>query len=231
MADVIRRSFFEDPREDAALADRNAIFWRALLGHVEADRVAEPGCTILDWGCHRGGLLCLAARTLHPSRVYGIEPLLEARRLAESVLRQHGVDFAVLSPEGVATIDAGTVDVVLSHEVFYLLEDLDPVMTEISRLLVPGGSAYIVLGCHTENPVWPAWKTELQELGHDVFDHSPLDLLRSGADAGLSPALRPLRSSGWVHYDPRQPGFNFPSVSVLLDHQFKHKLLFRFIRP
>lgn len=202
-----------------------------MLGHVEADRVTEPGCTMLDWGCHRGGLLCLAARTFRPSKVYGIEPLLEARRFAESALRQQSVDSTILAPEGISTVGAGTVDVVLSHEVFYLFEDLDLAMREINRLLSPGGSAYIVLGCHTENPVWPAWRSELEDLGHKVFDHSPLDLLRAGADAGLSPSLRPLRTSGWVHYNPRQPGFNFPTASVLLDHQFKHKLLFRFVRP
>lgn len=231
MAGVIRRTFFEDIHEDAALADRNAIFWRSLLGHIEADRAASPGCTILDWGCHRGGLLSLAVRTFHAARVYGIEPLLEARRFAEAALGQHDVDSAVLPPGGISTISASTVDIVLSHEVFYLLEDLAAAMQEIARVLTPGGSAYIVLGCHTENPIWPTWKRELQDLGHKVFDHAPLELLRAGADAGLSPALRPLRTSGWVHYDPRQPGFGFPTVDALLDHQFKHKLLFRFVRP
>lgn len=231
MTGVIRRTFFEDPREDAALADRNAIFWRALLGHVEADRVVSPGCTILDWGCHQGGLLCLAVSMLRPAKVYGIEPLLEARRFAEASLRQYDVESLILPSESTSAIGAGTIDLVLSHEVFYLLEDLDAAMREVGRLVAPGGSAYIVLGCHTENPVWPLWKDELEGLGHRVFDHSPLDLLRAGADAGLTPALRPLRTGGWVHYDPRQQGFNFPSASVLLDHQFKHKLLFRFVRP
>lgn len=231
MAHVIRRTFFGSPREDAALAGRNEIFWRALLGHIEADRAIQPGATILDWGCHRGGLLCLAARQLRPQQVHGLEPLLEARRLAQAALDREGIKGSVLHPDEITSIGSETVDLIISHEVFYLLEDLSAVMNECRRILRHGGAAYVVLGCHTENPIWSSWKAELEGQGLVVFDHAPFDLLRAASDAGFSPAFRPLRDRGWVHYDPNGEGFSFPSASALLEHQFKHKLLFRFMSP
>ncbi len=99
-------------------------------------------------------------------------------------------------------------------------------------MLKPGGFAYIVSGCHTENPLWSEWKQDLEQQGHIVYDYAPLDLIEAGAEAGLSPSIRPLRESGWVHYNPTdQDQFRYPSASLLLEHQFKHKLLFRFQRP
>ena len=222
--------FFGTRDEDDRLDDRNVHFWRALLGHVRADGVRSAR-TLLDHGCHTGGLTSLATAELGAERVWAVEPVLRSRQLAEQRLRSHHprVEVNVL-PVGVwSQIPDGDVDLLLSHEVLYLVEDLTALFNEVVRVLNPQGSAYFVLGCHTENPIWPAWKQELEEMGHVVYDHSPFDVLRAGAAVGLSPALRPLRDSGWVYYDPRTPRFAFASVRELLDHQFRHKLLFRFL--
>ena len=53
----------------------------------------------------------------------------------------------------------------------------------------------------------------------------------AGAALGLVSSLRPLRQTGWVTHDPLRSDFTFPSASVMLDHHFKHKLLFRFLHP
>ena len=122
-------------------------------------------------------------------------------------------------------------DLVTCHEVLHLLEDLPHLFGHISRVLRRTGSAYIVAGCHTENPVWKTWSTKLRDAGQTVFDRTPFDILKAGSGAGLRGALRPLRRDGWIIYDPSEAVFEYASIADLLDHQYRHKLLFRFLKP
>ncbi|MEZ6018437.1 MAG: class I SAM-dependent methyltransferase [Planctomycetota bacterium] len=230
MSEVIRTYFF-DPEEDRRLDERNVHFWRALVGHVQADRSVSPGATLLDIGCHRGGLLELMLERLKPAKLIGLEPLTSARRVAFQRLARFTADVELLGSEDWSELPDACVDLVVGHEVLQYISDAAGVMTEIRRVLAPGRFAYLILGCHTENPLWADWKRELEALGHEVFDHAPLDLMAAGVRAGLTPSVRPLRDSGWAYYDPSVSGaFSYPSVGALLDHQFRHKLLFRFER-
>ncbi len=122
-------------------------------------------------------------------------------------------------------------DLVTCHEVLHQVEDLPSLFEDIARVLHIGGTAFIVAGCHTENPVWEAWSAELRDSSQKVFDRSPFDILRAGIAAGLHGALRPLRRDGWIVYDPDDAVFKYPSAKNLLDHQYRHKLLFRFLKP
>ena len=71
-------------------------------------------------------------------------------------------------------IPAAAVDLVTSHEVLYLEPDLHDFMRRVHRILALDGNAYIVLGCHSENPLWPSWKTAMVEAGCRVYDYMPL---------------------------------------------------------
>lgn len=230
MSEVIRTYFF-DHEEDRRLDERNVHFWRALVGHVQADRSVSPGAILLDIGCHRGGLLELMHERLKPAKLIGLEPLTSARRAAAQRLARFTAEVKLLGSEGWSELPDASVDLVIGHEVLQYISDAVGLMAEIRRALAPGRFAYLVLGCHTENPLWADWKRELEQLGHRVYDHAPLDLMAAGARAGLTPSVRPLRDSGWAYHDPSAPGsFSYPSVGALLDHQFRHKLLFRFER-
>jgi SAM-dependent methyltransferase len=227
---VIRTHFF-DHSEDKRLSERNVHFWRALAGHVQAGRCVSPGATLLDIGCHRGGLLELMHERLKPAKLIGLEPLTSARRAAAQRLARFTSEVQLFGAEGWSELPDSGVDLVLGHEVLQYISDPSWLMAEIHRVLVPGCFAYLVLGCHTENPLWVDWRRELEQLGHTVYDHAPLDLMAAGARAGLAPAVRPLRDAGWAYHDPSaSSSFSYPSVAALLDHQFRHKLLFRFER-
>jgi SAM-dependent methyltransferase len=136
---------------------------------------------------------------------------------------------SVLDPSAWPTIPASSFDLVTCHEALYLVPDLREFMGRVRRVLSRSGRAYIVLGCHTENPVWADWKPRLEALGHRVYDHRPMDILAAGATLGLLPSVRPLRAAGWVTHNPLQGEFSFPGVGAMFDHHFKHKLLFRFV--
>ena len=230
MSEVSRTHFF-DNKEDKHLDDRNVHFWRALVGHVQADRSVPTGSTLLDVGCHQGGLLELLHERLKPAKMIGLEPLLSARQVAAQRLARVSCEVHLHSAEGWSKLPDSSVDLVLGHEVLQYIENPTWLMTEVRRVLTPNQFAYFVLGCHQENPLWPDWKHQLEEIGHAVYDHSPLELMAMGASIGLAPSVRPLRDTGWAYHDPSIAGaFSYPSVGALLDHQFRHKLLFRFER-
>lgn len=230
MSDVVRTYFFGS-EEDTLLDDRNIHFWRALAGHIQADRSVGKGAVILDIGCHRGGLLELLHKRFTPRRLIGLEPLTSARRVAAQRLAPSPAEVQLFDADGWSEIADASVDLVVGHEVLQYIGDISSLMADIHRVLLPGGFAYLVLGCHSENPLWATWRCELQAMGHEVHDHAPLELLGAAAQAGLAPAVRPLRDNGWVYHDPSVDSpFSYPSVDALLAHQFRHKLLFRFER-
>lgn len=65
-------------------------------------------------------------------------------------------------------------------------------------------------------------------MGQRVFSRAPLDILQAAEAAGLRTAVRPLRRDGWIIHSPSTTRFPVPSVADLCDHQYRHKLLFRF---
>ena len=124
-------------------------------------------------------------------------------------------------------IPAGAVELVTSHEVLYLEPDLRDFMSRMRRVLASNGVAYIVLGCHAENPLWEIWKASLMEAGHRVYDHRPLDIMEAASSSGFLPSVQPLRPSGWITYDPLRAEFRYPDVQTMFDHHYRHKLIFR----
>jgi SAM-dependent methyltransferase len=222
-------SQFHSFENDVSLEQSNQIFWGALIDHVKRDISGSPS-SILDVGCHHGGLLERLAGLLHPKSLNGIEPLSHCRERAIFRLKKLASDLKILPPERWTEVRSNSVDLLTCHEVLHMVEDLSGLFHQISRTLKDDGIAYIVVGCHTENPVWPRWKAQLQDKGEVVFDHSPLDILNAASDVGMKGILRPLRRDGWVVYTPSQAVFEYSSVRELFDHQYFHKLLFRFTK-
>jgi 2-polyprenyl-3-methyl-5-hydroxy-6-metoxy-1,4-benzoquinol methylase len=72
-------SFFFSSEEDAQLEATNSVFWDALLEHIREDVADGPPRSILDVGCHYGGLLARLIAALKPRRAWGIEPIQQAR--------------------------------------------------------------------------------------------------------------------------------------------------------
>jgi SAM-dependent methyltransferase len=214
---------------DASLEQANQIFWSSLLRHIQAD-LRGPVESILDIGCHYGGLLERLADLLHPKSLAGVEPSIRLRERALFRLRKLAPSVTVLSPERWDEIPSGSTDIITCHEVLHLVEDLPGLFYHIARVLRPNMTAFVVAGCHTENPVWPRWSEQLRASGQTVWDRAPFDILRAGIGAGLSGALRPLRRDGWIIYNPAQAAFIYSTAEELLDHQYRHKLLFRFVK-
>lgn len=220
------QAFFGDPKHDEELPAVNEAFWSALIGHIEQDCTSPPG-VILDVGCHTGGLLEALSRRFAPHGLFGIEPLATARSAAARRLEGAAATVHLLDPAEWDHVPTGAVDLVVSHEMLYLEPDVPGFMGRVRRVLGAEGIAYVVLGCHAENPLWHTWKVPLVASGHRVYDHLPISIMEAASAAGLVPSVQPLRRSGWVTYDPLQAEFRYPSVRSMLDHHYLHKLIFR----
>ena len=225
--DVERRSFFGDPTQDDELPAVNEAFWSALIGHIERDWPCSPGA-ILDVGCHTGGLLEALSHRFAPHSLVGIEPLEVARSAASRRLHGAAATVDLLDATGWDGVPTGAIDLVVSHEMLYLEPDVPGFMGRVRRVLRAGGMAYVVLGCHAENPLWQTWKGQMVAAGHRVYDHLPLQIMDAASAAGLMASVQPLRRSGWITYDPREAEFRYASVRAMLDHHYLYKLLFRF---
>jgi SAM-dependent methyltransferase len=223
---VERRTFFSDPALDDELPAVNESFWSALIAHIERDGVQGP-TTILDIGCHTGGLLQQLSRRFRPPALIGIEPLAAARAAAAQRLSGVAESVTLLDSSDWARLPSDGIDLITSHETLYLERDLRSFMGRIRSALTNAGAAYVVLGCHAENPLWQQWKPQLVAAGHRVYDHAPLAIMEAAASAGLLPSVQPLRRSGWVTYDPLRAEFRYPDAHTMLDHHYRHKLIFR----
>lgn len=223
-------SFLRSAEEEEGLETLNQEFWRSLMVHLRNDCTVDEVHCVLDVGCHRGGLLELLARHFQPKRLVGLEPLPAARERARFRLKGQADEVQILDSDRWSAVSAGGVDLAVVHEVLYLIGDIPSFMTALARVVKPGGRAFVVLGCHTENPSWRRWKPQIQSLGHEVFDHSPMDVLSEASAAGFHTSVRPLRRDGWVIYDPLKADFQYASVAEMFEHQYRQKLLFRLVR-
>jgi SAM-dependent methyltransferase len=225
--DEVGPSFFGDPKFDRDLPKVNEAFWAALINRVQEDGRGSPRA-VLDVGCHTGGLLETLANRLHPTTLMGIEPVAELRVEAVARLADREADVTILPPSEWDSVPSQAVDLLVSHEMLYLEANVPALMRRVHRVLRPDGAAYIVLGCHAENPLWTTtWKPLMIADGHAVYDHLPMDILAAASDAGLTTAVRPLRRSGWIAYDARHADFPYPDVTTMFEHHYRQKLLFR----
>jgi SAM-dependent methyltransferase len=102
-----------------------------LLGHL------EPGMDLLDVGCGPGTITAELAALVNPGRTVGIdrEPSVveEAARSARPGLEFHVGDVYQLD------FEPGSFDVVHAHQVLQHLRDPIAALTEMRRILRPGG--------------------------------------------------------------------------------------------
>jgi SAM-dependent methyltransferase len=223
---IERTTFFADPALDNDMPIINEVFWSSLIGHIEQDDNISPR-VVLDVGCHSGGLLDALSRRFAPEELFGVEPLAAQRLAASQRLGGSVAKVTLLDVSQWDQIPSGIVDLATSHETLYLEPDLRDFMIRVRRVLSGRGVGYIVLGCHAENPLWQTWKKELVAAGHSVYDHMPLEIMDAASSEGPLPSVQPLRSSGWVTYEPPKARFNYPDVQTMFDHHYRYKLIFR----
>ena len=207
---------------DEAMQDEHGFVWWAMLDTIDVDLA---GRRVLDAGCNQGGFLRLLADGYDIAEGLGYDPAASAIEDARRLAGDRPLAFEVASTVPDTWRD---VDVAFSHEVVYLLPQLDSHAAAIHRSLRPGGVYFAVIGVHTGSPLMVEWhaanRDELQLPPlHDV-DDVIATFQRAGFDASVARlAIRFVPSAGHGHHDS---GRTLDWLTYYCDH----KLLLRFAR-
>lgn len=99
----------------------------------------EFGGRLLDIGCGTGFIIDLAADLFDDVRGVDLTPAMLARVRPRPNVQVYMADAARLP------FEAGSFDVVSAYSFMHHLQDLDPVLAEVHRVLRPGGCFYVDL--------------------------------------------------------------------------------------
>lgn len=133
------------PKEELDVVPQEATSRFCGMGRPLADGQLEPGSTILDVGCGSGTDTFVAARRSGSTgRVVGVDMVPEMVDLASVAAARAGIDnvdfIAGLAEE--LPLGDQSVDVVITNGVLHLCPDKQLVLSELRRVLRPGGSVF-----------------------------------------------------------------------------------------
>jgi SAM-dependent methyltransferase len=213
-----------DAQREPAMEEAHRPLWRHFVEAIpETDLSTRE---VLDFGCNRGGFLRLLHALKPFRRAVGIDIAVDSIAAAGALVGAVPAEFVVatdLSPW------SGRFDLAFSYEVIYLLADLDGHAAAIHRALRDGGVYYAVTGCHTEFPLWPAWREVIgSSTNAPVQNRSPDDYAEAFAGAGFDVAVRRFGYAGFIPA-ARDRRYH-PTLVDAIDYAAEHKLLFRLVK-
>jgi SAM-dependent methyltransferase len=221
--DALIGTWFREEDEEEGMFEDHAYLWRHLV------EVAGEQCysqkTVLDYGCNRGGFL----HTLFRSRSFGkgIGVDVAERSLATARERYSDLPIDFIFPHQMHRY-ADSVDIAFSHEVLYLIPDLDEHAQAMARILKRHGVYYAAIGCHTGNPLWPLWRGLIaQSTNMAVFDYSLDDYARALWKVGFQVEMRPFQMNDFVLIKPNNS--YFPHAADSLNYHAGVKTIIRAI--
>jgi SAM-dependent methyltransferase len=218
-------SYWRGAAEDEAMQDEHGFVWRAMLETVDIDLAGQR---VLDAGCNRGGFLRLLVDRAGIAAGYGYDPasgaIDDARQLAGG--RPLRFEAAVTVPAAWTDFD-----VAFSHEVLYLLHDLQSHAAAMFAALKPGAPYFAVMGVHAQSSLMSAWHAanaaalDLPRLYH--LD----DVVGVFEGAGFEAAVARLQLR-FVPVSAHRTGREDRGDLIeWLDYYDHDKVLFRFARP
>ena len=149
--------------------------------HALARMPVEPGDVVLDMGCGSG----YAGRALRDNkdagRVYGLDGSPEMARNASGYTDDERVGY-VVGDFGALPFADDSVDHVWTMEAFYYASDPRETLSEVRRILNPGGTFYCAVNFYEENVHSHGWQ---DRIGVDMTRWSRERYREAFRDAGL----------------------------------------------
>lgn len=208
------------------MQEEHVPYWQAMIDYMVERDLAE--CTVLDFGCNQGRFLQLLYEQRRFREGVGVDASEEAIARAREEAGDLPLRFEV---GGSVAHYRDAFDLAFSHEVLYLLEDLDQHAGELAKALKPGGVYYASIGAHLENPLWPRWRQVLRDQANiPPRDYSLEEVAAAFKAAGFGVGARRLRVPIFHPYDPETDGLFYPTLKAKLDYFDYDKILFRFVK-
>jgi len=227
MQSVKLKTWTTTQAEEDRMYDGHLHHWQAMISLIEEDNLINK--TVLDFGCNQGGFLRTLYKTHPYHRGLGIDIAEESLAIAEAKAGNIPVEYCTVD-KFMAAKPGALFDIAFSHEVIYLLPDLNEHARLIGSLLKPGSSYYAATGCHTDNPLWPAWHKVISDYSNiPVPSHTMSDYIDAFSRCGFSAAYQPVGIHGFVKSEPDDKVY-FPTPRDKIDYYNRHKILFRFTK-
>ncbi|QDX40177.1 class I SAM-dependent methyltransferase [Salarchaeum sp. JOR-1] len=161
---------------DKGMEDRH---WHTAK-HVLARMPVEAGDTVLDLGTGSGYAL-RALRQRDIGRAYGLDGAPEMARNARGYTDDDRVEY-VVGDFGSLPFETDSVDHVFSMEAFYYSADPLETLSEVRRVLRPGGTFYCAVNYYEENTYSHAWQ---DSISVEMTRWSREDYRQAFREAGL----------------------------------------------
>jgi SAM-dependent methyltransferase len=195
--------WFKNEDDEERMFDDHAYMWRHLIDAAPENDFSD--FTILDYGCNRGRFFDV----LHQIRPFkkGVGVDIAERSLGLARERRTDLPVEYILPKDMDR-HAASVDVAFSHEVLYLLPNLDAHAAAIAQVLKESGAYYAAIGCHTGNPLWNHWRELIARSSNlPVFDYSLDDYARAFWKAGFRVDMRPFQLRDFILIKPNNAYF------------------------
>lgn len=190
--------------------------WLGVTYREEMDSLAPaPGQRLLDVGCSTGIMLGVL------ESVYGVSGVgidFSARALAAAVARDPGGEYFSADALSLPFLD-GSFDLAVSFGVIEHVSNPEAMVSEMARVLRPGGGMLVYTTCRRDRWTWHWWQrlTSLGRYGLGVDSqagHHPKEFLDPGslsrmlAGAGMGEVrARPVHTMYTLMFDEAFPGF------------------------
>lgn len=207
--------------DDDSMGDSHVVSWQAII-----DNIAEPDLSkadILDFGCNQGKFL----RQLYGQKPFrsavGIDLAADTVAKAQSRISNEPISYQV---SGNPAQLGKTFDLAFSHEVLYLLPDLDDHAAKMRKALKDGGAYYIALGAHMENPLWSRWYDIVKEFSPvSPQNYGAEDIAAAFTRQGFKVSAQKMPCRGFLAYNPASR--YYASFYEKLTYYFENFVLFR----
>lgn len=208
--------------EEDSMTTEHAWIWREMIAAVgETD---FTNAKVLDFGCNQGGFLRLLYDLRRYAAAVGVDIAQKAVARAEAQKGDRPITYR--ATDRLSDIGDGF-DIAFSHEVIYLIEDLERHADDIRKVVKPGGDYYAVTCCHSDSPLWHSWRPKIQEFSNvPVPNHSVSDIAEAFRHAGFQVSVQRFLASAFVPLGGASD--YFPTDADRIETYSRWKLMFRF---
>ncbi|WP_147112333.1 bifunctional 2-polyprenyl-6-hydroxyphenol methylase/3-demethylubiquinol 3-O-methyltransferase UbiG [Tateyamaria sp. syn59] len=215
----------KDPSEEDGMTHEHAWIWREMIRCIPHSDLSDK--RILDIGCNQGGFLRMLYDTYPFAAGTGVDLARDRIALAEAAKGSRPLTY-LATP---TLTDAGqNFDLAFSHEVIYLISDLEHHAKQVITLLAPGGRYDAVTCCHADNPLWKHWRAKIKTFSNiEVPSHSVAQITQAFRTAGFEVSVS--RFLAQTPIPAEGPSDYFPSDLARIDTYCTWKLCFSCHRP